>query len=183
MLKLICEFVHDKILGDFMEKKKFKKITIGFVTVATLFTTLAPSATALVSADEVKQEVVMSNSADLPLPTGKEVLLDDVPLSEMIMINGIAYDSKGNIIVEQYGDSLKRGKMSLAIKAIRKAYKKLPLAVRNTIETFTKLEVLLGTLDHWTGAVEDGIFWACKQVGIPDVAARFVAKALTAVAL
>ncbi|MFQ6324494.1 hypothetical protein, partial [Lactococcus garvieae] len=90
-----------------MEKKKFKKITIGFVTVATLFTTLAPSATALVSADEVKQEVIMSNSTDLPLPTGKEVLLDDVPLSEMIMINGVAYDSKGNIIVEQYGDSLK----------------------------------------------------------------------------
>ncbi|MFK4881495.1 MULTISPECIES: hypothetical protein [Lactococcus] len=166
-----------------MEKRKIKQVAIGLVAAMALITATVPSATALVSADELKQEAVTPNTTTIPNPTGREVLLADVPLSEMILIDGVAYDSQGNIVVEHYGDSLKRGKMSLAIKAIKAAWSKLPLSVKNTIGVFGGIDVFLSTLDHWTGAVEDGIFWACKQVGMPDVAAWFVSKALTAVAL
>ena len=72
-----------------------------------------------------------------------------------------------------------RGKVKTAIKAIKAAYSKLPEPVRKYINRYFGLSAILSVLDHWTGAIEDGIYWACKQVGMPDGAAWFVSKALT----
>lgn len=76
-----------------------------------------------------------------------------------------------------------KGKFGLAIKAIKKGYSKLPAPVKKYIKKYLGLNVILGTLDHWTGAIEDGIYWGCKQVGMPDWMAWTVAKALTMIAL
>lgn len=72
-----------------------------------------------------------------------------------------------------------RGKISLAIKAIKTIYHKLPKPVKKYIAQYLKLEGLLGFLDHWTGAVEDGIYHACKSAGMPDWMAWVVTKAIT----
>lgn len=75
-----------------------------------------------------------------------------------------------------------KGKFGAAIKAIRKGYSKLPASVKKYINRYLGLNAILGTLDHWTGAIEDGIYWACKKVGMPDWMAWFVSKALTMIA-
>ena len=76
-----------------------------------------------------------------------------------------------------------RGKWGVAIKAIRKGYSKLPSKVKGYINKYIGLNAILGTLDHWTGWIEDGIYHACRNAGMPDWMARTVAKALTWIAL
>lgn len=76
----------------------------------------------------------------------------------------------------------KKGKFGAAIKAITKGYSKLPASVKKYINQYLGLSFILGTLDHWTGAIEDGIYWGCKKAGMPDWMAWFVSKALTMIA-
>lgn len=76
-----------------------------------------------------------------------------------------------------------KGKFSFAVKAIRKGYSKLPPKIKGYIAKYLGLDAILGTLDHWTGAIEDGIYRGCKSVGMPDWMAWTVAKALTMIAL
>lgn len=76
-----------------------------------------------------------------------------------------------------------KGKFGAAIKAIRKGYSKVPPAVKEYINAYIGLDAILGTLDQWTGAIEDGIYKACKDSGMPDWMAWTVAKALTMIAL
>lgn len=72
-----------------------------------------------------------------------------------------------------------RGKWSTAVQMISKGYRRVPAKVRNYINKYIGLNVLLGALDHWTGWIEDGIDSICKGAGIPDWMAWTVAKALT----
>ena len=76
-----------------------------------------------------------------------------------------------------------RGKWSVAVKTIRKGYNKLPSNVKRWINQYIGLSSILGTLDHFTGWIEDGIYQACKSAGMPDWMAWTVAKALTLIAL
>lgn len=92
----------------------------------------------------------------------------------IILENGVAYDKEGNVL-----GSKERGKLSWAVKAIRKIYSKLPANVKSLIAKYAGLETILSLVDHFTGAVEDGLYWACKQVGMPDWAAWVVTKAVT----
>lgn len=76
-----------------------------------------------------------------------------------------------------------RGKIGAAVKAIRIGYSKIPKWIRNLIAKYAGLEAILSQLDHWTGAIEDGIYNACRSVGMPEWLAWLVAKALTGIAL
>jgi hypothetical protein len=162
-----------------MESKTFKQVAIGFITTVTLFTAVAPSVVGVVSADQIKQETIKQKDVKIPTPTGNEVLASDLKLSQIILIKGVAYDLQGNIVVENYGESRQKGKLSWAVKAIRAAYGKLPANVKGYIAKYAGLEAILGYIDHFTGAVEDAIYQACKYVGMPDWMAWAVSKALT----
>lgn len=93
--------------------------------------------------------------------------------SVIYLQNGEVVDNEGNPI------SLQRGKFSWAAAAIRKKYSKLPKSVKNIINSFTNIEVILGLIQHFTGMVEDALYKACKYVGMPDWAAWTVSKGLT----
>lgn len=71
-----------------------------------------------------------------------------------------------------------RGKFGLAVKTIRKIYHKLPKQVKNFIRDHIGFDRLLDFVDHWTGALEDGIYHACKSAGMPDWMAWIVTQAI-----
>ena len=103
------------------------------------------------------------------------------------MVDGriLEFDASQSVVSEKEIQSAKmqRGKWSIAVKAIRKAYFKVPPKIRGYINRYVGLNAILGTLDHFTGWIEDGIYQACKRAGMPDWMAWSVAKALTLVAL
>lgn len=71
-----------------------------------------------------------------------------------------------------------RGKFSKAVKLIKKAYKKLPTKVKTYIAKYTKLNVLLNLIEHYTGSLEGAIYNACRKVGMPKNIANFVTKTI-----
>ena len=96
-------------------------------------------------------------------------------LSEINVQNG---NISGNNIGDLNDGVQTRGKFSSAVKLIRKAYRKLPKKVKKLIAQYTKLETLLNLIEHYTGALEDGIYNACRTVGMPKNVANFVAKTI-----
>lgn len=93
-------------------------------------------------------------------------------LSDIYIKNGIlsSYDVEDPILT--------RGKFTTAVKAIRKAYNKLPKKVKQIIAKYTKLSVLLNLIEHYTGTLENAIYNACRQVGMPKNIANFVTKTI-----
>ncbi|CAN2923755.1 MULTISPECIES: hypothetical protein [Streptococcus] len=152
---------------------KFKKyISLGLVSLS-LGSVLLPSFSSVVTAEAVtvidSQHKVSKDGVRLFLIDGKifELPVDSPdPTPEQI------------IAMKQ-----QRGKWSAAVKAIRKGYSKVPPKVKGYINKFIGLEAILGTIDHFTGWIEDGIYQACKNAGMPDWMAWTVAKALTLIAL
>lgn len=172
--------------------KKFQKAIVCGLTLVTVGGAIAPVSSAFASEVVKKQSVDMqSGTNDLENAKPSVEQLKELGLSDSDIDNylttdktgitlyyGEAYDKDGNLITDGQ-DRVKRGKLSWAVKAIRKSYSKAPKPVKNLIAKYTQLEVLLGLIDHFTGAVEDAIYWACKQVGMPDWAAWTVSKGLT----
>lgn len=72
--------------------------------------------------------------------------------------------------------SLERGKLTWAVKAIRKVYNKLPSKVKTVIASYTGLTGFLNLIEHYTGTLENGIYNACIKVGMPKSTANFVKK-------
>lgn len=96
--------------------------------------------------------------------------------SGIIIDNG---EVSGNINLDDLnsGEQM-RGKFSAAVKLIRKAYNKLPAKVKSFIAKYTKLNVLLNLIEHYTGTLEDAIYTACRKVGMPKDVANFVTKTI-----
>lgn len=171
-------------------KKIIKRIALGFTLITTV-TAFTP--TISVFAYENTTNGVTSSEKENAFqdvtPTKEqlqEIGLTEEEINEYLnsqdtgitLKNGLAYDKDGNILlVEQ--NPLQRGRLTWAVNAIRRGYNRLPNSVKNLIGTYTGLQTLLGFIDHFTGAVEDAIYWACKQVGMPDWAAWTVTKGLT----
>lgn len=86
---------------------------------------------------------------------------------------------------ENTGNRVKRGKLSISIKVMRKIWRKLPFKVRQTLVQHTgvagvgALQTVLSTVDHFTGAIEDGIYKGCRNVGMSKNVAWWVTKAIT----
>lgn len=91
------------------------------------------------------------------------------------MENGIAFDKDGNILSE---DSMQRGKLSWAVKALRAAWNKIPANIKAAMGGLAVFETILNVIDNFTGAVEDGVYAGCKAVGMSDSVAWWVTKAL-----
>lgn len=97
--------------------------------------------------------------------------------SGIYLISGIAYDENGNIL-----KVYERGKLSWAVKAIKKAWNKLPQWVQGALGVtgFTKL---LDFIDHFTGTIEDAVYEGCKTLGMSNSMAKAVTKVILFIAL
>lgn len=94
-------------------------------------------------------------------------------------INVINGEVSGNIDIGSLDNEIQtRGKFSSAVKLIRKAYNKLPSKVKKIIAKYTKLNVLLNLIEHYTGTLEDAIYNACRKVGMPKSVTNFVTKTI-----
>lgn len=97
-------------------------------------------------------------------------------LSGINVANG---NVSGSITSEEISSGAQtRGKFSAAVKLIRKTYKKLPKQVKSFIAKYTKLDILLNLIEHYTGTLEDAIYNACCKVGMPKNVANFVTKTI-----
>jgi len=171
-------------------KKIYKKIIIEFAVLATVFALFAPLGTTVLAASEEQQvtSVPLQDLAEAQ-PTSEQFAALGLSEEEVNMLleshssgitlrDGIAYDANGNILEDQVGTA-SFGKFSWATKAILKAYNLAPSPVKKLIANSVGIIPLLAIINHFTGWVEDAIYWACISVGMPPWAAWTVAKALT----
>jgi len=119
----------------------------------------------------------------------KQLGLSDIEIKQLFEMKstgitlyyGEAYNSNGDLITD--GEHrVKRGKLSWAVKAIKKAWDKLPTKVKVLlgIEGFAKL---LDFIDHFTGAVEDAIYEGLIALGFNKTVAWWIMKIITSIAL
>ncbi|PAC83618.1 hypothetical protein GZ55_15545 [Bacillus pumilus] len=76
------------------------------------------------------------------------------------------------------GETALHGKFTSAIKAIKGAYDQLPTKLKVMIGGVTGLETILITLEHYTGALEHGIYLGALKVTGSENAAWWVAKTI-----
>ncbi len=90
-------------------------------------------------------------------------------------------DSKNprNINFPNYNKNIQTfGKFSSAARIIRKAYNKLPRKIKNLIAKYTRINILLNLIEHYTGTLEDAIYSAFRKIGMPKGIANFVTKTI-----
>ncbi|MEB2357301.1 hypothetical protein LAV39_06325 [Bacillus pumilus] len=76
------------------------------------------------------------------------------------------------------GEAITHGKFTWAIKAIKEAYDQLPTKLKVMIGGVTGLETILVTLEHYTGALEHGIYLGALKVTGSENASWWVAKTI-----
>ena len=159
-----------------MQNKILTKTAVVLSCFLTLSTAAFPSATAFATTYSVSDKATqLSKRSTATNSEGKHIYVD----------NGRILEFDKDIVSQEDIQAAKmdRGKWSVAVKTIRKGYNKLPSNVKRWINQYIGLSSILGTLDHFTGWIEDGIYQACKSAGMPDWMAWTVAKALTLIAL
>lgn len=166
-------------------KKKLFKTGLVMMTSITLSTALLPAVTALATESKI-ESLDYINQFDPNLKVDEEILKEfDLTEDEMELFNSY---KESNILLDN-GDaflngeqlniqSMERGRFTWAVKAIRKAYNRLPKKVKQYIARYTKLNTLLNLIEHYTGKLEDAIYSACKRVGMPHWMANFVTKTI-----
>lgn len=70
-----------------------------------------------------------------------------------------------------------RGKFTWAVKIIKKGINKLPTRVRDLIMG-VGIGKILQYVEHYTGVLEDGIYYGCKKAGMNHFSANLVAKTI-----
>lgn len=95
--------------------------------------------------------------------------------SGIVLTNGIAVDKDGNVLTI---DSMQRGKLSWAVKALRAVWNKIPANIKAAMGGLAGFETILNVVDNFTGAVEDAVYAGCKKVGMSDSVAWWVTKGL-----
>ncbi len=91
--------------------------------------------------------------------------------------NGVAYDEDGKKLTLK-----ERGKLSWAVKILRKAWNKIPKKVKNTMGGIAGFEAVLSFIDHFTGKVSDAIYLGCRKIGLNKAVSWWVMKILTLIA-
>ncbi|EUJ30125.1 Uncharacterised protein [Listeria grayi] len=117
----------------------------------------------------------------------KELGLTDEEINELKNIkdtgitleNGVAYKD-GKVLKD--GNSMQRGRMSWAVKALRAVWKKIPKKVKKTLGGVAGFETLLGYIDHFTGSVESNMQKGLRKMGFGKTTAWWITKILTAIA-
>lgn len=95
-----------------------------------------------------------------------------------IIYKGFLFDSNQIVFLGEVPSINRVGKIQLAIKAINKIWFRLPSGVRSAISKYIGLGTFLKVLNTYTGKVEDGIYWVCKEFGMPNWLAWTVTKTL-----
>ena len=159
-----------------MKNKIITKTVVVLSCFLTLSTVALPSAIVFATTSSVSDKATQLSKRSKAINSeGKHIYVDNGRILEF---------DKDTISQEDIqAAKMDRGKWSIAVKAIRKGYNRVPSNVKRWINQYIGLNAILGTLDHFTGWIEDGIYQACKSAGMPDWMAWTVAKALTLIAL
>lgn len=152
-------------------KKPTQKIVLSCAMALLLSGAVAPSVVAF--ADNVQTPQTQTAVT----PTGKEVLSSEVNPLEILMVNGVAYDSKGNIIVDNYGESYQRGKFSWAAKKLLKSYNSWPKWIKGLIGYGTA-NTIAKNLERANGTLINALTVAIEVVGFSPGLARSIASVL-----
>ncbi|MBC9808934.1 hypothetical protein ACN6J9_05905 [Carnobacterium maltaromaticum] len=169
-----------------MKNKKIKKVAITLTAFLIVGGNIIPSMTAFASENNVKIEdtVTQNNVFDENYKMNEDELkafglseteiakFNQYKVSGIQLVDGKAFQNGQEII------TMERGKFTWAVKAIRKGYNALPSKVKSFIAQYTGLNAFLGLIEHYTGALEDGIYKACIRVGMPSSVANFVTKTI-----
>ncbi|MCY9509915.1 hypothetical protein M5W68_01235 [Paenibacillus larvae] len=78
---------------------------------------------------------------------------------------------------------MKRGKLSWAVKALKKAWDMIPSKVKVAVGGVAGFAKLLDFIDHYTGAVEDAVYEGLIALGVNKTVAWWIMKILTSIAL
>ncbi|MDR2976464.1 MAG: hypothetical protein LBV19_04045 [Streptococcaceae bacterium] len=165
--------------------KKITILTAGVLGLS-LILPISTFSADVINAQSLKKEITVAqikpeesvNQDTVPQITGKEVLASSLTASQIYLIDGVAYDLKGNTVVEFYGQSRQRGKFTWAVKLLRAGYHRLPAGVKGYIAAHIGLDKLLSLIEHYTGSLENAIYNTCRSAGMPNWMAGFVAKTI-----
>lgn len=155
-----------------------KSMMIKFMTLLILASTVIPvvataTSESRVNTDSVSNEILLSQNGQRQ-SNRTRIHLQPV-LSQSLEMQENINEKYPPFSQVQYQE---RGKFTWAVKLIRKAWNKLPKNVRNFINRYTNLSGFLNFIEHYTGKLEDGIYNACKKVGMPNWMANIVTKTI-----
>jgi len=176
-----------------MNSKEF--LTRGIVNTIILTTVLALFATMGASIAEASEVRAAQPQTEAAYPsfdsyTPSREALSELGLSEeeidfylnledsgITVVDGVAYDEDGNMLDVQTGIST-FGRLSWAANALRNAYNWVPSSVKRAIGGWVGFRRVIDFIDHWTGAIDSGVFWGCMHVINQDTACWWVTKIL-----
>lgn len=174
-----------------------KKIIINSLVATLLFSFVAPSVGVLASETETENTYSITNKSsnnitpmskkNTSLKTATELGITSDQINNILngespyitLKDGIAYDKNNNIIPDYHQGGVQTyGKLSWAVKALRKAWSSLPLKAQVAIGGTTGFSTLLDVVETFTGKVEDAVYAGCKTLGMSDNVAWWITKLL-----
>lgn len=107
-----------------------------------------------------------NNSIDGQAPSGLYVYNGDL----------VGNTAKVEELLKDDGSIQPRGKISTAVKAFKKVYKKIPAKYKKAINKVIKVDLIIKLLEHYTGALENALYKACRKAGLSATKAKFITK-------
>lgn len=158
-----------------ISKRRVKKLlSVGIIT-STIFS-VGITMSSIIYADDVRNERnVESEEVPIISKDGVRLYVIDGKIYE------IPEDMKNPTSEEIRLIQQERGRVTNAVKLIKKAYKKIPKKARKLISRYLGIDQLLQTVEYYTGGLEDTIYKICRRFGMPKSAAWFVAKSIVLV--
>ncbi|MCY7860554.1 hypothetical protein [Bacillus haynesii] len=162
-----------------MKKFCVKGLILSTVAGVSIFT-FTPFAEAHASKALVKEQSYSFSSVKSAIDQTKEPTIDEIAQhwnlnkEETAIFKKVIKESQS----EKNGDFTVQGKFTWAIKALKEAFDELPTKVKVAIGGVTGLDTILRTLEHYTGALEHGIYLGALKVTGNETAAWWVAKTL-----
>lgn len=150
-------------------KKINRSIVLG-LTILTVGSSIIPVSNVFADVSTQKNKTTFT-------PTGEEILATDVDPLSIVLVNGVAYDDKGNMIVENYGQSYQRGKFTWAAKRLVATYNSWPKWIKGIIGYGTA-NTIAKTLERANGKLIDALSFAIEVVGFSPSVARSIASVL-----
>lgn len=125
-------------------------------------------------AEDISSEVPDTESLqELGLSDNEIEELQSAEADDIILIDGVAY--KDGVLIDS--ESMERGKLTWAVKAIKAVYKKLPARVKGHVDS-VGLGSLLMFIEHYTGKLEEAIYKKVYQSTRSKTVAWLVSKTI-----
>ncbi|QXE02293.1 hypothetical protein [Terribacillus sp. DMT04] len=163
-------------------KMKSKKPLVTLSLAAMLGTALLPTTGAFAAEKDYKDSSISSSTSvtqeSVPEISGKTVSESEIKnLSEVYLINGVAFNSNGDRIVTD-GFST-QGRLTWAVKILREAYDSFPQSVKNRIGGLAAFGTVLKTVENYTGSIEAALIEGFKDIGMSNFWATATTKTIT----